>query len=63
MRVITKEDIRTQHIAQQTEVLIKSLLLGRFNLPQVAMITGISEQWLQDHLSTKCISEYQQVRF
>lgn len=58
-----KKDIQNQHISQQTEVLIKSLLLGRFNLLQVAMITGISEQLLQDYLSTKCISEYQQVRF
>ena len=58
-----KKDIQNQHISQRTEVLIKSLLLGRFDLTQVAMITGISEQLLQDHLSTKCISEYQQVRF
>ena len=58
-----KKDIQNQHISQRTEVLIKSLLLGRFNLLQVAMITGISEQLLQDYLSTKCISEYQQVRF
>ena len=58
-----KKDIQNQHISQQTEVLIKLLLLGRFNLLQVAMITGISEQLLQNYLSTKCISEYQQVRF
>lgn len=60
---IMKEDIQNQHISQRTEVLIRLLLLGRFNLTEVAMITGISEQLLEDYLSTKCIDEYQQVRF
>ena len=58
-----KEDIQNQHISQRTEVLIKLLLLGRFDLGEVAMITGISEQLLQNYLSTKYMSEYQQVRF
>ena len=58
-----KEDIQNQHISQRTEVLIKFLLLGKFDLSEVAMVTGISEQLLQDYLSTKCIGEYQQVRF
>ena len=58
-----QENIQNQHISQRTEVLIKLLLLGRFDLGEVAMITGISEQLLQNYLSTKYMSEYQQVRF
>ena len=58
-----QEDIQNQYISQRTEVLIKLLLLGRFDLGEVAMITGISEQLLQNYLSTKYMSEYQQVRF
>jgi len=58
-----QKDIQNQPISQRTEVLIRLLLLGRFDLTQVAMITGISEQLLEDYLSTKCIGEYQQVRF
>jgi hypothetical protein len=58
-----QKDIQNQHISQRTEVLIRLLLLGKFNLGEVAMITGISEQLLQDYLSTKCIGEYQQVLF
>ena len=58
-----QKDIQNQHISQRTEALIRLLLLGRFNLAEVATVTGISEQWLQDYLSTKCIGEYQQVHF
>ena len=58
-----QEDIQNQHISQRTEILIKLLLLGKFDLGEVAMITGISEQLLQNYLSTKYMSEYQQVRF
>ncbi len=58
-----QKDIQNQHISQRTEVLIRLLLLGNFNLTEVAMVTGISEQLLQNYLSTKCIGEYQQVRF
>ena len=47
------EDIQNQHISQRTEVLIKLLLLGRFNLTEVAKVTGISEQLLQNHLNAK----------
>jgi hypothetical protein len=57
------QNIQNRHISQQTEVLIRLLLLGRFNLAEVAMVTGISEQLLQNYLSTKCIGEYQQVLF
>ena len=58
-----QEDTQNKYISQRTEVLIKLLLLGRFDLGEVAMITGISEQLLQNYLSTKYMSEYQQVRF
>ena len=58
-----QKDTQNKYISQRTEVLIKLLLLGRFDLGEVAMITGISEQLLQNYLSTKYMSEYQQVRF
>ena len=58
-----KEDIQNQHISQRTEVLIRLLMLGGFNLAEVATVTGISEQLLQDYLSIKYISKYQSVRF
>jgi phage portal protein BeeE len=58
-----QKDIQNQYISQRTEVLIKFLLLGKFALSEVAMVTGISQQLLQDYLSTKCTSEYQPVRF
>jgi hypothetical protein len=45
-----QEDIQNQYISQRTEVLIKLLLLGKFDLGEVAMITGISEQLLQNYL-------------
>ena len=54
-----QENIQNQHISQRTEVLIKLLLLGKFDLGKVAMVTGISEQLLQDYLSTKYIGKYQ----
>jgi hypothetical protein len=53
-----KEDIQNQHISQRTEVLIRFLLLGRFNLAEVAKVTGISVQLLQNHLNTKSIGKY-----
>lgn len=58
-----QEDIQNQHISWRTEVLIKSLLLGKFNLAEVATVTGISEQLLQNYLIIKCTSEYQKGRF
>ena len=58
-----QKDTQNKYISQRTEVLIKLLLLGRFDLGEVAMITGISEQLLQNYLSTKYMREYQQVRF
>lgn len=47
-----QKDIQNQPISQRTEVLIRLLLLGKFDLTEVAMITGVSEQLLQNHLST-----------
>ncbi|PSB26777.1 hypothetical protein [Chlorogloea sp. CCALA 695] len=58
-----QKDIQNQYISRRTEVLIKLLLLGKFDLGEVAMITGISQQLLQNYLSTKYMSEYQQVGF
>ena len=57
------QDVQDQHISQRTEVLIRLLVLGKFTLAEVAMVTGISEQLLQNHPSTKSVREYQQVFF
>ena len=56
-----QKDTQNKYISQRTEVLIKLLLLGRFDLGEVAMITGISEQLLQNYLNAKSIVEPQQV--
>ena len=45
-----QEDTQNKYISQRTEVLIKLLLIGKFDLGEVAMITGISEQLLQNYL-------------
>lgn len=55
------QDIQNQDISQRTEVLIRLLLLGRFTLTEVAIVTGISEQVLENYLNAKPIVEYQQV--
>ena len=49
------QDIQNQSISQRTEVLIDKLLLGRFNVAEVAQITGISAQLLQNYLNAKSI--------
>ena len=45
------QDIQNPGISQRTEILIDKLLLGMFNLVEIARITGISEQWLQNYVS------------
>lgn len=45
------QDIQNPGISQQTKILIDKLLLGMFNLAEIAMVTGISEQWLQNYVS------------
>ncbi len=55
------KDIQNQHISQRTEVLIQLLLLGGFDLAEVARITGISQQLLQNCLTTKPTAHYRQV--
>jgi hypothetical protein len=56
-------DLQNRIISQQTKVLIKKLLLGRFTLAQVAKITGISEQWLQAYVDARSILEPHQALF
>ncbi len=51
------QDIQTKGIPQQTKVLIEKLLLGRFALAEVAKVTGISEQLLQNHLNANSTFE------
>ncbi len=55
------QDIQNQGISQRTEVLIDKLLLGRFNVAEVAKVIGISEQLLQNYLSRKSIVEHQEM--
>lgn len=46
------QDAQSQGISQRTEILIGKLLLGRFNLAEIARVTGVSEQLLQNYLNT-----------
>ena len=55
------QDIQNEGISQQTKILIDNLLLGRFTLVEIAKVTGISEQLLQNYLNDKSILEPQQV--
>jgi len=50
------QNTENQEISQRSEVLIDKLLLGKFNLVEVAKVTGISQQ-LQGYLSSKSILE------
>ena len=45
------QDIQNLGISQPTKILIDKLLLGMFTLAEIAMVTGISEQWLQNFVS------------
>jgi predicted DNA-binding protein YlxM (UPF0122 family) len=40
-------------LTQRTQDLIDKLLLGKFSLPEIAKITGISEQWLHSYVNAK----------
>lgn len=40
-------------ISQKTKDLIEKLLLGKFSLPEISKVTGMSEQWLQNYVSAK----------
>ena len=55
------QDIQNEGISQQTKILIDNLLLGRFTLVEIAKVTVISEQLLQNYLNAKSIVEPQQV--
>jgi predicted DNA-binding protein YlxM (UPF0122 family) len=37
-------------ISQQTKTLIEKLLVGKFSLSEIAKVTGISEQRLQNYV-------------
>ena len=39
-------------ISQQTKDLIGKLLLGRFSVAEIAKITDISEEWIQNHINS-----------
>lgn len=47
------QNSQNQVISQKTKDLIDKLLLGRFSLPEISHITGVSEQWLQSYVSAQ----------
>lgn len=57
------QDIQNPGISQRTKILIDKLLLGMFNLAEIAMVTGISEQWLQNYVSANSNLEPPKVLF
>ena len=57
------QDIQNPGISQPTKILIDKLLLGMFNLAEIAMVTGISEQWLQNYVSDNSNLEPSKVLF
>jgi hypothetical protein len=56
-RAVIMQDIQNQGISQRTKILIEKLLLGRFPLAEIAKVTGISEQLLQNHLNANSTFE------
>jgi predicted DNA-binding protein YlxM (UPF0122 family) len=40
-------------ISQKTKVLIEKLLLGKLSLAEIARVTGISEQSLENYLKAR----------
>ncbi len=40
-------------ISPRTQELIKYLLLAKFSLTEIANITGVSEQWLQNYIDAQ----------
>lgn len=44
------QEEQNQGISQQTKILIRLLVLGKFTLAEVAMVTGILEQELKSYL-------------
>lgn len=55
------QDMQNQDMSQQTKILIRLLVLGKFTLPEVAMITGIPEPELKSYLETNLELEPQQL--
>jgi hypothetical protein len=42
-----------QLISGRTQELIDKLVLGKLSLPEIARVTGISEQWLHSYVTVK----------
>jgi predicted DNA-binding protein YlxM (UPF0122 family) len=47
------QNSQSQVITQRSKDLIDKLLLGKFSLPEIAKVTGISEQSLQLYVNLK----------
>jgi len=60
-KVAIMQDIQNQGISQQTKILIRLLVLGKFTLAEVAMVTGIPEQELKSYLDVNSHLESQQL--
>ena len=48
------QNSQNQEISPRTQELIKYLLLAKFSLAEIANITGVSEQWLQNYIDAEC---------
>jgi DNA-directed RNA polymerase specialized sigma24 family protein len=55
------QEIQNQGISQQTKILIRLLVLGKFTLAEVARVTGIPEQELKSYLDVNSHLEPQQL--
>lgn len=52
---------QNQGISQQTKILIRLLVLGKFTLAEVAMVTGIPEPELKSYLDVNSYIESQRL--
>lgn len=55
------QDIQNPGISQRTKLLIDKLLLGMFNLAEIARVTGIPEETLQNYVSVNSNLDLQKV--
>ncbi|GET39441.1 hypothetical protein [Microseira wollei] len=47
------QNSQNQVISPRTQELIKYLVLAKFSLAEIAYITGVSEQWLQNYIAAQ----------
>jgi predicted DNA-binding protein YlxM (UPF0122 family) len=47
------QNTQSQAVSPKTKDLIDKLLLGKLSLPEIAKVTGVSEQWIQSYVNSK----------